>query len=340
MFENTKYKIIQAPMAGNITNPDLVAQICSHGMLGSIAGGYLSLEALSNFIQATKKLTTNPFIVNLFIEEQRKLQQSWPKSLEIIALEKELGIYSKDTFTEPATINMDKYIDLLIAEQVALVSCTFGFFDSKIVERLKSAGMKIVGTATTIQEVKYCAANGADAIVLQGTEAGGHQGSFLKNEPNYTTTLELLQEVKKLKLNVPLISAGGISATNMYEYFTNGATCVQLGTLFMLTQESSLPLEVKKFIELHQHTKLTKDITGKWARGVANKLMQNLYESNIYNFPRQHYATSAIRNVAKHQLNPEYLALWAGSNPKNCQINSLGKTIANLIFKYEQIRTS
>ena len=337
MFENIKYKIIQAPMAGNITNSDLVAQICNHGMLGSIAGGYLSLEALANFIQTTKKLTTNPFIVNFFIEEQRKLQQSWPKSLEIIALEKQLGIYNQDTFTEPVTISTDKYIDLLIAEQVALVSCTFGFFDSKIVERLKSAGIKIIGTATTVQEAKYCTANGADAIVLQGAEAGGHQGSFLKNEPNYTTALELLQETQKLKLNLPLISAGGVSPTNMHEYFTNGATCVQLGTLFMMTQESSLPLEVKQFIELHLQTKLTKDITGKWARGVVNKLMQELNGSNIYDFPRQHYATSAIRNAAKHQLNPEYLALWAGSNPDNCQINSLDETITKLVSEYKQI---
>lgn len=330
MLENLRYKIIQAPMAGNIVSPEMVATICNNGMLGSIPSGYLTLEALRTFIHKVKSLTKNQFAVNIFIEEFRATDTMLNKSNEVIAIEKQLGIYNNDSFTVPKNISMNEYIDLLIAESITIVSCTFGFFDSVTVEKLKDHNVQIIATATTLEEAKYCAENGANAIVLQGVEAGGHQGSFLSNQLSNDSTLELLAKVKALKLDCKLICAGGISETNIKVYFANGADYVQIGSAFMLCEESLLPRFIKEYIASKAKTKFTRDITGKYARGIENLLMNKLTVSQVYNFPIQHYATSSIRKYARENLNPEFMSLWCGSNYENMKILSLNYLLEQL----------
>lgn len=324
-------------MTGNIVNPQLVANICNNGMLGSIPAGYLSIEKLREFIIETQKLTNNPFIVNFFIEEQRNIVQYFNKPLEVIKLEKQLNADIETKFCEPTNVSMNEYIDLIIEQKIPAVSCTFVFFDSEIVAKLKTHKIKIIATATNIEEARYCATHGADAIVLQGTEAGGHQGSFLTNEPNYETSLNLLLKIKQLNLGVLLISAGGITIDDFDTYLQQGADYVQLGTVFMMTDKSSLPLEIKQFIEQNPTTTLTQNITGKWARGVSNQLTK-LLTNKTYDFPRQHYATINLRNEAKKALNPELLNLWASGNPKNCKLQSLDEIVFNITNKYKQIK--
>lgn len=330
MLENLRYKIIQAPMAGNIVSPRMVATICNNGMLGSIPSGYLTIEALRMFIRKVKYLTTNPFAVNVFIEDFRVTDTMLDKSHEIIEIEKQLGIYTNENFVVPKNISMNEYADLLIGENIPMVSCTFGFFDFEIIEKLKSHNIQIIATATTPEEAKYCAENGADAIVLQGVEAGGHQGSFLSNQLSNYSALELLAKVKALNVNCRLICAGGISEANMKVYFDNGADYVQIGSAFMLCEESLLPRFIKEYIVSKAKTKFTRDITGKYARGIENQLMKELAMSKVYDFPVQHYATSTIRKYARENLNPEYMSLWSGSNYENMKTLSLNYLLEQL----------
>ena len=168
---------------------------------------------------------------------------------------------------------------------------------------------------------------------MQGTEAGGHQASFLTNEINITSTLDLIKMVRSTNSNAPLIAAGGVSSSNYKKYFDIGADYVQLGTAFMMTHNSSLLEVYKNFIGSCEDTKLTKDITGKWARGVKNKLFEEISGKCHFEFPNQHYLTSPLRQESKRQQNPEYISLWAGSNRETynrCTLEALIKVLKSI----------
>ncbi len=324
------YPIIQAPMAGNILSADFIATVCNHGVLGFIASGYLSLEQLEERIINVWKSLTNPaakFGVNLFLDDERKLAQTFAKPDYIKQIENEIGLIGEAAFLVHSTIAESDYVDLLIKYSVPIVSCTFGFLQASSVDKLKDNGIKIIGNATTLAEFEYCLNNGADAVVLQGTEAGGHQASFLSNEVNQLSTKDFLKQVREFDNDTIIIVAGGLSVLNYRDYLGNGADYVQLGSVFMMANESNVSAKCKQFISESINTKLTKDITGKWARGVENKLVALTQDRCELDFPIQHYATTKLRQHAKNLDLPEYLSLWASSNKDNHARHSLQELI-------------
>lgn len=328
------YPIIQAPMAGNILSPEFIATVCNNGMLGFIASGYLSLEQLEEQIIIVKQNLVNDeakFGVNLFLDAKRNGAQKYHKPIEFIGFEHSIGLNTDDNeFIVPQSISEDDYVELLIKHNVPIVSCTFGFLGPRSVNKLKSYGIKIVGNATSIEEYRYCYHNGADAVVLQGTEAGGHQASFLTNEINQLIAVKLLKQARQLDLDIIIIVAGGVSCLNYRDYLEYGADYVQLGTAFMMTHESNFNETCKEFICNVSKTKLTKDITGKWARGTENKLIELMSAMSYFEFPTQHYMTTKLRSHAKAQNLPEYMALWASANVDNYSLISLNELINNL----------
>jgi nitronate monooxygenase len=329
----TKFPVIQAPMAGGILKPEFIAAVSNAGLLGFIAGGYLTPSALDELILTTKSMLQPgaQFGVNIFIEANPRVNETIvTKPADILKLEKLLAIKSDEGMVIPPTIAEDEYIHIIIKNLVPIVSCTFGFFNPRSVAKLKAHGIKIIGNASSFDEFNYCVARGADAVVLQGTEAGGHQASFLTNQANITSTIALLEEVMSTHPQLPVIAAGGIAPHEISAYLQHGAAYVQLGTAFMLTQQSNLPLTVKQFIIKQQTTRLTDVITGKWARGVSNKLSEALHNDGSYGFPIRHYLTATIRNHAKQLIDPEYLSLWAGSNPHNLRLLELAQLIAEI----------
>jgi nitronate monooxygenase len=330
---NTTYPIIQAPMAGGILSPQFIAKVCNSGMLGFIASGYLELDALKTLIRTTKSLLYPGalFGVNLFIEEPRYITQTLLKPQSVMAVEAQLNIEPNLSFTTPPTIKESEYIELLIEQRVPIVSCTFGFLTPQAVLELKAHKIKLIGTATSIAEVNFCLEHGADAVIIQGMEAGGHQATFLTRSKNTSSTLNLLRKVRKTYPHLTLIAAGGISSANAAHYLANQADYVQLGTAFMMTQESNLAEQVKKYMLQKQTTVVTNKITGKFARGITNKLIEQLKNSQAsYAFPLQHYATLDLRKTAKELTNPEYLSLWAGYNPDNLKIKTVDELIIDL----------
>ncbi len=328
-------------MAGGIISPKFVSNVCNNGLLGFIPGGYLNIQSLKEFIVTTKSLLRSNalFGVNIFIDkEQRNIDQVFKKSLDVIKIEHLLNINFCDHFTVHSTAKEDECIDLLIQQAVPIASCTFGFFNKYSVEKLKSNNIKIIGNATTLEEFKFCLEHGADAVVVQGTEAGGHQASFLEDTKNIKSTLITLEEIRKIYPHVVIIASGGISTKNMTNYFNSGANYVQLGTAFMMTYESSATDVTKKYIMKNQHTVLTDIITGKWARGIENSLTQHL-QNNTYDFPIRHYETAPLRAKAKGNSNPEYLSLWAGCNPDNLEMMSLEQLLDNIksVFGFRKL---
>ena len=224
----TKYPVIQAPMAGGPTKPELVAAVSNGGGLGSYGAGYTPPGKLRNEIHAIRNLTEKKFAINLFVPEAAIRDEN-----KIEKIIKAMKPY-RDKFglnEIPATVEIKQYfleqIKVIIDEKVPVVSFTFGIPDSEVLELLRSGDIKVIGTATTVDE----------AVELD--KAGGHRGSFRKNpEEALVGTMALIPQVVD-NVSIPVVAAGGImDGRGIVASLALGASGVQLGTAFLTCIES------------------------------------------------------------------------------------------------------
>lgn len=316
----TTNSIIQAPMAGGITTIDLITGVSQSGSLGMIGAGYMSAAALREQIIAVKQQTTAPFGVNLFVP------QAFPKDEEAIrdAKHKLQPYYDKfqingEQITIPTfeTINetYEAQLDVIIKEEIAVCSFTFGVPDEEVIKRLQANGITTIGTATTLEEAKVVEERGLDLVVLQGSEAGGHRGSFIEAPSPSIGLMSLLAQTKEV-LSIPIIASGGLmDQAGIKAAFLLGASYVQLGTAFLLTAESGAhPLHKKKILETAgEHTVVTSVFSGKQARGIHNTFIDEMEEKDIsLAYPILNALTQPIRKEAKQVNDIEMMSLWAG----------------------------
>lgn len=321
-------------MAGNILTPELVATVSNAGMLGTIAAGYLNIDTLEKFILDVKSLTTQPFAVNIFIEPERLTPQTLTKPQIILNLERQVGLPLENHFIVPATIHQDEYVTLLLKHNVTIVSCTFGLFTKENMLRLKQNNVIVIANATNLAEINAAHQHGVDAIILQGSEAGGHQASFLNNDCNNLSSLEILKQAVNLKLDIPLIATGGINLNNFTQVLTSGANYVQLGTIFMLSNLSKLTRNQQEYLtqQSSNSTTLSPMPTGKWVRGVNNQLMRQL-DCYDYPFPIQHYASAKLRSFAREHELFDFAGFWLGQHIDYTQ-NLTHDLLQKLITQY------
>ena len=315
LFANN-YNIIQAPMAGGITSPELVAGVINAGMVGSIASGYLSLSDCEQFIQRVITLSSNCFILNLFIEEPRQTSLRYQKPNKIIEIEQQLGIYEQDWFEVPPTIAIHDYLKLVDKYQIPAISTTFGLLSQDMVKALQLNGVKVIASVTSLTEAQEALDTGVDGLIIQGCAAGGHQASFAGYGQNSLNTLELLQQIRALGSNAALIATGGIEVGDIPAYLNeHGADYVQLGSLFMLSELSALNSSLREFIASRSlcDISMSSAITGKSVRGINNQLMRELDVAE-YPFPIQHYASSYLRARAKSMGLFEFAGIWLGEH--------------------------
>ncbi len=341
-----QYPLLQAPMAGGASTPALIAAVANAGGLGAIPAGYLSVSELAVQIASVKALTSNPFQVNIFVNHDHTVDIS---SL-YEAAERMSELFS-DYGVEMPELNSDDWrladnfaqAELLVEQQVPIVSFTFGIPDAAILEYLKANHIVIIGTATHLLEAILWEENGADAVILQGIEAGGHRATFIGNALKVAqSTHNLLQQISQ-QLSIPVIAAGGImSAKAMRAALTLGADAVCLGTALLATEESGIPEHYKLRLlsanELDNY--LTKQWSGRWARGIVNAGWQSLESlpGEPAPFPIQHYLTNTLRRQAQLRGDEEYMALWASANSYLCQQVSAAELIQNW-FKDTQIHS-
>eukprot|EP01137_Pigoraptor_chileana_P023021 Opistho-2@88677 len=284
--------IIQAPMAA-ATTPSLVAAVSNAGGLGSIGGAYIQPEQLREFIRAVRQLTTKPFAVNLFVPEPlaadadsfagAEVARSTDVESSIISrVRTQMGLPRSVTGgTVPANFrpSFDEQLAVVLDENVPVFSFTFGVLDHAIVQRLKSNGTVVMGTATTVREARDLAQSGVDAIVAQGSEAGGHRGSAMTTPIHKATigVMALVPQIASARLRIPLVAAGGImdgrglAASLMLE-----ADGVQMGTAFLTSKECAWT-DVQKQTLLQstdEDTILTRALSGRTARAVENGLVR------------------------------------------------------------------
>ena len=309
-----KHPIIQAPMAG-VTTPEFVATCAEAGILGSIGAGYLSAADTRKFIREVKALTEKPFAVNLFIPEsmepnEKQLEDAF-NALEPIR--KELGISSE--IPKNSTTEFDEQVQVLIEENIKVCSFTFGLPDEENVQLMKRHGIFLIGTATTAEEARLSEQRGMDAVVVQGSEAGGHRGSF-HGELTLIPLNELLVDCVKA-IYIPVIAAGGIANKEMLNAaLATGAQAVQIGTALLAANESGAHSLHKRAIlnSTEGNTTLTTAFSGKTARGIKNRFISVMENEVLAPYPLQNDLTKEIRKEAAKQGKSDFMSMWAGEN--------------------------
>lgn len=332
--------IIQAPMAGGITTAELVAAVSNAGGIGSLGAAYLSPGEMREAIAKIRKLTNKPFAVNLFVPGTSTATQDQIGHARDVVERccSELKI-SIDTVSAPFAPNFDDQMQVIIDEKVQIFSFTFGIPGKKWLTQLKNESIITMGTATTLAEAQLLEKSGIDFISAQGSEAGGHRGTFLV--PVQDALIPLAQLVAEIVtgVSIPVIAAGGImNADDMKAALSYGACAVQMGTAFLTCKESGASAVYKNaLLNATQDTAtvVTKVFSGKYARAIQNKftVCMKKYENFVLDFPIQNKLTRPMRKASEQQNNPEFMSLWAGVNAYLCREQS----VEELMIEFRQI---
>ena len=337
-FDAHPIRLVQAPMAGS-QNHALAAAVFKSGGLGSIPAAMLNAEQLHKELSAFQLAistdahrratwgTLLPLNVNFFChtppQAQPNKEAAW--RLKLNSAYQSHGI-------DPATVGSgpgrapfsEESLALMGQFKPAVVSFHFGLPKAEWVQQLKVWGLQIWSSATTVQEAQWLEQNGADAVIAQGLEAGGHRGMFLtKDLSSQVGTLSLLPQIVKA-VKVPVIAAGGISSAAAVKAAQSlGASAVQVGTAFLTSHEASTSAVHRQALmsEAARHTALTNLFSGRPARGIVNKFMQAFGPLNpdAPDFPLATAAVAPLRAAAEAQGSGDYSPLWSGQNASDCE---------------------
>lgn len=330
------HPIIQAPMAGGGDTPRLVAAVGEAGALGSIGAAYLTPQQIVETGRAVRALSARPFGVNLFAplrapEPPADVARSLDRVTPFFA---ELGLSPPPRPSLPA----DAFADQLAAcleIGAAVFSFTFGMLPASAIEAVKARGVFLAGTATTVDEAVALEKAGVDAVVAQGSEAGGHRGSFVSDfESSMVGTIALVPQIRDA-VRVPVIASGGImDGRGIAAALALGASAVQLGTAFLTTDEAGVPDCYKQALlgAPENATRLTRAFSGRPARGIVNRFMQEVERDpeSILPFPLQNALTRPMRTAAAKAGRSEFLSLWAGQGTRLSRRQSARELVARL----------
>jgi len=336
-FETHQIRLIQAPMAGS-QNHQLAAAVFKAGGMGSIPAAMLTTEQLKNELIAfqnniaTVARSKNwgdslPVNVNFFCHTpptaQAEKELAWRSKLTSAYLAHCIDPQSLGSGPGRAPFS-EESLTLLGQIKPAVVSFHFGLPKAAWVQQLKAWGIQIWSSATTVQEAQWLVQNGANAIIAQGLEAGGHRGMFLTEDlSTQVGTLALLPQMIKA-VQLPIIAAGGISsAAAVSAVKALGASAVQVGTAFLTSHEASTSALHRKALmsDAAQHTALTNLFSGRPARGIVNKFMQDMGPLNpeAPAFPLATAAVAPLRAAAEAKGLTDYSPLWSGQNASDCE---------------------
>lgn len=314
--------IIQAPMAGTST-PAMAAAVSNAGALGSIGVGAVNAEGARGMIAAVQGLTNRAFNVNLFVHQpatpDAARERDWIGRLA--PLFAEFGTPPPETLAEIYTSFLadPAMLELLIETRPAVVSLHFGLPPAQVVARLKAAGIIVLSTATNLDEGRQAERAGADAVVAQGYEAGGHRGVFDPAAPDSRLGVVALTRLLVSKLSVPVIAAGGImDGAGIAAMLDLGAAAAQLGTAFIGCPESSADQAHRErlFGPGASATEMTALISGRPARCLPNRFTALKHTAlkglQPPDYPIAYDAGKALAAAAKAKGDGGFGAQWAG----------------------------
>ncbi|NNN36321.1 nitronate monooxygenase [Streptomyces sp. S3(2020)] len=340
------HPIVQAPMAGGVSVPQLAAAVSDAGGLGFLAAGYKTADGLYQEIKQLRGLTGRPFGVNLFMPQP---EYADPAAVDVYAhqLSGEASWYETE-LGDPDSGRDDGYdakLAVLLDNPVPVVSFHFGVPSSEVLESLRRAGTFTLVTATTAEEALAVQRAGADAVIAQGVEAGGHQGTHRdipENDGAGTGLLSLLGQFRET-VGIPLVAAGGIMrGSQIAAVLAAGASAAQLGTAFLATTESGAAPVHKQALTnpLFVRTELTRAFSGRPARGLVNRFLREHGRYAPAAYPEIHHLTSPLRKAAAKAKDAQGMALWAGQGHRMARELPAGQLVEVLVAELADARTA
>jgi nitronate monooxygenase len=310
------HPIIQAPMSG-FSSPALVATVSNAGALGSLGCATLSVQTIRDQVDEIRRATNHPFNLNFFVHPSPSIDAQIAGRMRerLAAYYEEVGL---GTVPEPQDLFPrfdEERVRLLLELRPRVVSFHFGLPASELLERVKHSGAIILSSATTVAEARTLESAGVDVIIAQGFEAGGHRGTFTQGDgAGLIGTMALVPQVVDA-VRVPVIAAGGIAdGRGIAAAFALGASGVQLGTAFLGCPEAVVPVIHREALHraADEDTRLTRVFTGRPARALRNRLIDEMENFETLEFPAQASLLLPLWQANSDAARTAFLPLWAG----------------------------
>ena len=341
-----RYPIIQGPLGG-LSSQRLTAAVSNYGVLGSFGGHSLKPQAIRDAIREIKAFTKNPFAMNLWVSMEDEgavtsTEEAFHRSFAPLAEHiKRLG-GDKPSYRPYEPIRFEDQAQVLLDEGIFAFSFIFGIPSKSILDEFRRKGIALIGTATTVDEAIALEQADVDVIAASGFEAGGHRGSFLQSsEDSLTGTMALVPQVVDA-VRLPVVAAGGIGdARGIVAAFALGAEGVQIGTAFLACEESGASTLHREALVSGQakQTALTRGFTGRLARGIKNRLLDELNQKDaaILPYPLQRALVRHLSIPAEKAGRPEFLPLWAGQSANLSRCTDARALLDTLVKEISEI---
>lgn len=337
-----RYPIVQGPMGGGASTPELVAAVSNAGGLGSLGCYHMEPAAIVQAAADIRRLTAELFALNLWIPREREDGGSLDASEAARALARlqtyrdELGLPPLAEAPAPTVQDFERQFEAVLQARPAVFSFVFGLLPGAMVAEARRQGIALIGTATTVDEVEALEDNGVDLVCASGFEAGGHRGSFLRPaEQSLTGTLSLVPQAVSA-VRVPVLAAGGIAdGRGVAAALVLGAAAAQIGTAFLMCRESGAS-------DLHRaaladgtrarRTTLSRAYTGRLARMLANRYTDGMAQppSELLPYPLQNELTRELRYAAARAGREDLLAFYGGQSAPLASLGSAAELVATL----------
>lgn len=348
ILSRLKFPIIQAPMAGGLNTPELVAEVANYGGVGSFGFAYSTPQKIEEDLTKTSALSKGVINANFFIfpkniaAPSKELEEAAISALKELPFAKSIPIKAP---SPPYYPNLHDQLEAIWKYRPEILTFHFGFPPVDVIERAKSLGIAVGLTCTSVREFLAVQDFGADFAVAQGIEAGGHRGTFVPNEidDEELGIDELIRRILPLS-RIPVVAAGGLmTGKDIARVIELGVIGVQLGTVFLTCVEAGTNSVYRNYLlnrEYHgRGTTLVNTFSGRKARGISNEFITLMNRKDFLPFPLQNTLTSTIRKFATEQRNGEYQSLWAGKNYHQCEAIPTKDLLIKLDKEYNEVRS-
>ena len=336
--------VISDPMAGGLNNPKMAAAVVQAGGVGSFGFAYSTPEKIESDLHTTQNLlngsvaalNANFFVFKSIHAPDSQIMEAARESLSQLGFvpQSDIQIPKAPFFPE-----LDAQIEPIWRVKPRILTFHFGIPEIHIVEKAKELGIFVGITATSIVEAKKIQAAGADFIVAQGVEAGGHRGVFDTDVLDEKLVAQELLLALKKEVNIPIVIAGGVmTAMDVKKMIHLGADAVQMGSAFLTTHESTASTAHKRYLLNfpERGSVYTKVFSGRLAQGIRNNFIEQMAGKAILPFPVQNTMTGVIRQKAVQLDDGEYQSLWCGSNYQKCQNISIEELMQSIHLELQK----
>ncbi|QIX26920.1 nitronate monooxygenase [Nocardioides sp. JQ2195] len=331
---NRPLPIMSAPMAG-ATTPELAAAVSNAGGLGFLAAGYLSVPAMAAEVAAYQGLTDAPVAINLFTPQTDRSMELGSRldayRAGLVPTAAKYGVEPGDPAFDDDTF--DHKVAWLLEHPVHAVTFTFGPVPPRTVIALQEVGTSVGFTVTSAHEAQQAVALGADFVVAQGSEAGGHRGTWNVSDVPNELGAAALTTAAVAASGLPVVAAGGVSGPeDVATLLAAGAVAVSVGTLFLACQESKAPAAHKQALTSREFSEsvVTRAFSGRSARALVNDFVREHDGEAPSAYPNVHHMTKPIRTAAAAAGDPQAMALWAGAGHDAASDSDVGELVNRL----------